>query len=246
MEKHGEFCSVYFPPDANSFLVTLQDCFNRKNSINVMVVGKNPMPQWLTLDEAKKQLKLGVGVWDWAHPGSQNPDVVIASAGDHMTVEAMAAISILKEEVPELNVRYVNVSELTSLGIGDERHPLRLSSKQFEKFFTSDKPIIFNFHGYPDVIKKLVFGHPAAQRFSLHGYKEEGTTTTPFDMHVRNETSRFHLVMDALIKGAKVNEKVAKLAPKLLAKFERKLTQHQKFILKYGRDMDEIDAWKWM
>ncbi len=241
LEKHGAFCSVYFPPDANSLLVTLEDCFKRKNAINVIVAGKNPMPQWLTLDEARKQLKVGVGIWEWVHPGWKHPDTVIASAGDHMTVEAMAAVGLLKKMLPKLAVRFVNISELTSLGIGDERHPLRLTDRQFEKYFTSDKPIIFNFHGYPDVIKKLVFGHPSANRFSVHGYLEEGTTTTPFDMHVRNQTSRFHLVMDAISKVSEFNSDVAKRAPKLLKQLEQKLTQHQKFIAKFGRDMPEIE-----
>lgn len=245
LEKHGDFCSVYFPPDGNSLVVTLEDCFKRKNSINVIVVGKQQMPQWLTLDEAKKQLKAGVGVWDWVHSGSKNPDVVMAAAGDHMTVESLAAISILKEVLPEMAVRFVSVSELTSLGIGDERHPFRLGTAQFNKYFTADKPIVFNFHGYPDVIKKLVFGHPSAGRFSIHGYIEEGTTTTPFDMHVRNKTSRFHLVMDAVAAGAQVNEVAAKKAPKILKIMEAKLNKHQKYILKYGRDMDEVENWKW-
>ncbi|MBI2638061.1 phosphoketolase family protein [Candidatus Peregrinibacteria bacterium] len=244
LEKHGEFASVYFPPDANSLLVTLEDCFKRKNAINVIVSGKNPMPQWLTLDEARKQLKVGVGVWEWVHLGSKNPDVVIASAGDHVTVEAMAAVSLLKKLLPKLNVRYVNVSELTSLGIGDERHPLRLTDRQFEKYFTADKPIIFNFHGYPDAIKKLVFGHKSAQRFSIHGYCEEGTTTTPFDMHVRNQTSRFHLVMDAIAHVSKFRSDVAKAAPKIFKQLQKKLTAHQKYILKNGKDMPDIESWK--
>lgn len=246
LEKHGQFASVYFPADANSFLATLQDCFNRKNAINVIVAGKQPMPQWLTLDEAKKQLKTGVSVWDFAHPGSKNPDTVLAAAGDHMTLEAMAAISILKKVAPELNLRFVNVSELTALGIGDERHPLRLTDRQFEKYFTADKPIVFNFHGYPDVIKKLTWGHPASSRFSIHGYMEEGTTTTPFDMHVRNQTSRYHLAIDCLLKGAKVNEAIARKAQKLIKQFEQKLTKHQKYIVKYGKDMPEVEEWRWV
>lgn len=245
LEKHGQFASVYFPPDANSLLVTLEDCFKRTNSINVIVSGKQQMPQWLSLKEAKEQLKVGVGVWEWAHPGSKNPDVVIASAGDHMTIEAMAAVSLLKEMMPELAVRYVNVSELTSLGIGDEKHPLRLTSKDFEKYFTKDKPIIFNFHGYPDAIKKLVWNHPAAQRFSIHGYSEEGTTTTPFDMHVRNATSRYHLIMDAVTQAARTNPKIAKKAGKVIEKCQKILTKHQKYIVENGKDMDEVDGWKW-
>lgn len=244
LEKHGEFSSVYFPSDANSFLVTLADCLNRKNAINIMVVGKQQMPQWLTLDEAKKQQKVGVGIWDWAHAGSKNPDVVMAAAGDHMVFESMAAVSLLKKYVPQMAIRVVNVSELTSLGIGDERHPFRLGNNEFEKYFTADKPIIFNFHGYPDVIKKLVFGHPAATRFSIHGYIEEGTTTTPFDMHVRNKTSRYHLAIDALQKASEFDEDVAKKAPKLIKRFEKKLNAHQKYILKYGKDMEEVDGWE--
>lgn len=245
LEKHGAFCGVYFPPDANSLLVTLEDCFKRKNSINVIVSGKQKIAQWLTVDEARKQHKVGVGIWEWVHPGWRNPDVVIAAAGDYMILEALAAISILKKHAPELNIRFVNVSELTSLGIGDDRHPIRLTDQQFEKYFTADKPIIFNFHGYPDVIKKLVWNHPASGRFSIHGYIEEGTTTTPFDMQVRNQTSRFHLAMDALTQGAEVNEAVAKRLPKLFKFFEHKLTEHQRYIRKYGKDMEEIEEWRW-
>ncbi len=244
LEKHGEFCSVYFPADANSFLVILQDCFRRKNSINVIVAGKQPMPQWMTLEQARKQQKMGVSVWEFAHPGSHDPDVVMVCAGDHITVETMAAVSLLRKVIPELKLRVVNVSELTSLGIGDERHPFRLGTKQFNYYFTADKPIVFNFHGYPGVIKKLVFGHPAASRFSIHGYMEEGTTTTPFDMHVRNQTSRFHLAIDALVQGSKVNSVVAKKAPKLIKLFSDKLTKHQRYIVEYGRDMDEVEGWE--
>lgn len=245
LEKHGKFSSVYFPADANSFLVTLEDCLKRKNAINVIVVGKQTMSQWLTVDEARKQIKTGVGIWEWAHHGTKNPDVVIAAAGDNMVFEAMAAISILKKLVPELALRFVNVSELTALGIGDERHPLRLTDRQFEKYFTADRPVIFNFHGYSDVIKKLTWGHPACSRFSIHGYDEEGTTTTPFDMHVRNKTSRFHLVMDAMQQAAKVNSAVVKKAPKIIKIMERKLNEHQKYIVKHGKDMEEIEKWEW-
>lgn len=246
IEKHGAFSSAYFPADANSTLVILEDCLKRKNAINLIAVGKQLLPQWLTLDEARKQLKTGVGIWEFAHSGWKNPDVVLAGCGDYMMLEIMAAISMLRELAPELNLRAVNVSELTALGIGDERHPLRLGNKQFEKYFSADRPIIFNFHGYPDVIKKLVWNHPAAMRLSLHGYQEEGTTTTPFDMHVRNQTSRFHLAMDAILQGSKTNQSIAKKSAKLIKKLERKLTEHQKYILKYGKDMPEIEEWKWI
>lgn len=246
LEKHGKFCSVYLPPDANSLLVTLEDCFKRTNSINVIVANKNPMPQWLTLEEARKQLKKGVGIWEWVDSaGSANPDVVMAAAGDVLVQEALAAISLLKKLAPELKLRFVNVSELTALGIGDERHPLSVSDRDFYHYFTKDRPIIFNFHGYPGVIKKLIYGHAAADRFSIHGYLEEGTTTTPFNMMVLNKTDRFHLAIEALQKGAKLNPAVAKKAPKLIRYFEKKLREHARYILKYGKDMDEVEGWRW-
>lgn len=246
LEKHGQFCSVYFPADANSFLAILEDCLKRKNSINVIAAGKQPMPQWLTLEEAHKQVFVGVGRWDWINPDhAKDPDVVLAAAGDHMTLEAMAAIDILRKLAPELKIRFVNVSELTSLGIGDERHPFRLGSAQFEHYFTNDRPIVFNFHGYPDAIKKLVWNHPAAQRFSIHGYIEEGTTTTPFDMQVLNKTSRYHLAIDLIEKGSLRNKKVREEKKKLIRYLEHKLGKHEKFIVKNGRDMPEIETWHW-
>lgn len=246
LEKHGAFCSAYFPADANSLLVTLEDCLKRTNSINLIVAGKQKLPQWISLADARAQLKTGVGVWEWASPsGTKNPDVVLAAAGDFMTQECLAAIDLLHTSVPQLKVRFVNVSELTSLGIGDERHPLRLQTRDFEKYFTKDRPIIFNFHGYPDVIKKLVWNHPAAQRFSIHGYQEEGTTTTPFDMQVRNKTSRYHLAIEALQFGALRNPAVKKVAAQWIHVFQKTLADHQKYILEYGKDPIEISEWQW-
>lgn len=246
LEKHGEFCSVYFPVDANSFLVVLEDCLKRKNSINVIVAGKQSMPQWLTLEEAKKQILTGVGRWDWIQQEhAQDPDAVLVSAGDHMTLEAMAAIDILKKLLPELKLRYVNVMELTALGIGDERHPFRLDSARFEHYFTKDRPIVFNFHGYPDVLKKLLWNHPVSRRISIHGYLEEGTTTTPYNMHVLNKTSRWHLCMDLIEQAAGRNKKVNAKKKKLLTLFKKKLIEHEQYILENGRDLPEIENWKW-
>jgi xylulose-5-phosphate/fructose-6-phosphate phosphoketolase len=246
LEKHGKFCSAYFPADANQLLAVFEDCFKRTDAINVIVSNKNPMPQWLTLEEARKELKTGLGVWEWVDPvHSKNPDVIMCAAGDAMVSEAMAAISLLKNLAPELKLRFVNVCELTALGIGDERHPLSISNKQFEEYFTENRDIIFNFHGYPGVIKKLIFGHKHAERFSIHGYQEEGTTTTPFNMMVLNKTSRYHLAMEAVEKAAKHNPAIGKIAKKLIAHFEKKLREHARFILKYGKDMPEIENWKW-
>ncbi len=245
LEKHGKNCSVYFPADANSLLVILEDCFKRKNGINVIVAGKQPLPQWLSLKEAREELKKGIGIWSWINPAnSKNPDVVMAASGDALVQESMAAINLLQTHCPELKIRFVNVSELTALGIGDEKNPLSLSDRQFEHYFTHDKPIIYNFHGYPGVIKKLIFGHPHAERFSVHGYIEEGTTTTPFEMMVLNRTSRYHLAIDALEKASATNPCVKKAAPKLIRFFNRKLADHEKFIRKYGKDNPEVENWK--
>jgi xylulose-5-phosphate/fructose-6-phosphate phosphoketolase len=246
VEKHGEFCSVYFPVDANSMLVVLEDCFKRTDSINVIVAGKQPMPQWLTIEEARRELKAGLGRWDWIRPeAAEDPDVVMAAAGDVPVQESMAAIWWLRKLCPELKVRFVNVSEITALGIGDERRPLALADKEFDHYFTADKDVIFNFHGYPGVIQRLMFGHGALDRFCIRGYIEEGTTTTPFDMVVRNKTSRYHLAKEALHHAAKKNSTIAKKAPKLIKFFGQQLEEHSKYIIKHGKDMPEIENWKW-
>ncbi|HLG25694.1 MAG TPA: phosphoketolase family protein [Candidatus Gracilibacteria bacterium] len=246
LEKHGKFSSAYFPADANSLLVTLEDCFKRTNGINVIVSSKNPLPQWITVDEARQEIKKGVGIWDWINPEqAKNPDVIFAASGDAMVQESMAAICLLRKEIRELKVRFVNVSELTALGMGDERHPLALDDKNFVHYFTADKPIIYNFHGYAGVIRNLLFGHEHALRFSIHGYSEEGTTTTPFEMMVLNKTSRYHLAIDALEKVSKTHKALAKKAKKVIAKLRKKITAHEKYIRKFGKDTAEISDWKW-
>jgi xylulose-5-phosphate/fructose-6-phosphate phosphoketolase len=246
LEKHGKFCSVYFPADANSMLAIMEDCLKRTNGINVIVAGKNPLPQWLTLEEAREELKTGIGVWNWVDPeGTKDPDIVMAATGDALVQESMAAIQLLKENVPELKTRFVNVSELTALGIGDERHPLGIDNKKFEEIFTTDKPIIYNFHGYTGVIKKLIFGHEHAERFSIHGYNEEGTTTTPFEMMVLNKSSRFHLAIEVLQKASKSNPAVAAKAPTVIKRFEQLIADHEIYIRKFGKDNPEVDNWQW-
>lgn len=246
IEKHGAFCSVYFPADANALIVTLEDCFKRTNSINVIVASKQFMPQWITVNQAKKENKKGIAIWDWINPRhAKKPDVVLAASGDAMVEESMAAISILRKDAPEFKIRFVNVSELTALGIGDERKPLGIGNREFEKYFTADRPIIYNFHGYRGVIKNLIFGHKHAERFSIHGYIEEGTTTTPFEMKVLNKTSRYHLMIDALEKAAHFNPETKKKAGNLIKKYSKFLKEHEKYIKKYGKDMPEVSEWKW-
>lgn len=246
VEKHGKFCSVYFPCDANALTVTLEDCFKRVNSINVIAASKQPMPQWITVSQAKKEIKKGIAVWDWINPShAKKPDVVLAASGDYMVRECMAAISLLRKDAPEFKIRFVNVSEITALGMGDERRPLMIGNTEFEKVFTKDKPIIYNFHGYPGVIQNLIYGHKHAERFSIHGYQEEGTTTTPFEMMVLNKASRYHLMIDALEKAAHLNPVTSRKANRLIKKYKKFLRDHEKYIRKYGKDMKEVNDWTW-
>lgn len=246
LEKHGKFCSVYFPADSNSLNVVLEDCMKRTNSINLIVAGKQIMPQWLTVAQARKEIKDGIGIWDWIDKkAAKSPDVVFAASGDVMVQECMAAISILKRKLPELKARFVNVSELTALGLGDEKRTL-LSKKNFEKYFTKNRPVIYNFHGYVGAIRNLLFPYEGHHRFSIHGYQEEGTTTTPFDMMVCNGTDRFSLVIDALEKVSKQNKRLAKKAPAVIKECKAILAKHHRYIQKHGKDMPEVEEWGWM
>ncbi len=245
LEKHGKFCSVYFPADANSLNVILEDCMKRTNSINLIVAGKQLMPQWLTVAQARKELKSGIGIWDWIDKkAAKNPDVVFAASGDVMVQESMAAISILKKKIPTLKTRFVHVSELTALGICDEKHPL-LGQKNFEKYFTAKKPVIYNFHGYVAAIRNLLFPYEGHHRFSIHGYQEEGTTTTPFDMMVCNGTDRFSLMIDALEKASKQNKAIAKKAAPVIKECKAILAKHHRYIKKHGKDIPEVENWGW-
>lgn len=239
--KHGNFVSVYFPADANAMLVTLEDCFNDKDRINIIVAGKNYLPQWRTLAEAKKQQKKGFAIWDFA--SHKKPDLVIASTGDYPTQEALAAINIIRFLIPKVKVRYVNISELTALGLGDENRPMK--ADDFNNTFTRDKPIIFNFHGYPSIIKRMFFGHSSGKRAIINGYTEEGSTTTAFDLQIRNNTSRYQLVRQAcgLLKKSKgISPKEANRMEKII---DIKLSDHYKYVNTYGVDPEEIANWKW-
>jgi xylulose-5-phosphate/fructose-6-phosphate phosphoketolase len=250
LEKHGTFCSVYLPADANTLLAVTEDCLKRKDSINIIAAGKQYMPQWLTMKEAREQVKVGLGVWEWLDPkAAKKPDAVISAAGDYQTIEAIAAIDLLRKHMPEINVRFVNISELTSLGLGDEKRPCVMCTGDFYKYFGRKIPIVFTFHGYPSTIQQIIGGHPDADRFSIHGYREEGSTTTPFNMQVLNETSRFHLAMDVIDQVAKGDsakaKKVAKKRNTVVGIFQEKLSEHKAYIRKHGKDMLEIEQWRW-
>ncbi len=230
---------VYLPPDANTLLSTMDHCLKSRNYINLTITGKHPAPQWLTMDQAVEHCTRGVGVWDWASNDGGNPDVVMAAAGDIPTLETMAAVSILREHLPELKVRMVNVVDLMRLQ-DETEHPHGLNSPDYDALFTRDKPIIFAFHGYPWLIHRLTYRR-ANQKLHVRGYKEEGTITTAFDMTVRNEMDRFHLVKD-VIKRAELTSPEAKQLDHLM---DEKLLDHASYIVENGVDMPEVVDWMW-
>ncbi len=241
LSKHGCFIHVYFPADGNSTLAVLEKCLSSKNEINIIVAGKTLEPRWLTPAAAKKELEAGLSIWDFA--SDNNPDIVFSAAGDYLTKESLAAIDILKKEVPEIKIRFVNILEICSLGIGnaDCKAPII-----FEEYFTKDKPVIFNFHGYPETIKQVLFDKLDGRRkFFVHGYTENGSTTTPFDMHVRNETSRYHLVKEALSELTRLSVLDSSKSELLVNKYDKKLSDHREYIIKYGVDPEEIELWQW-
>lgn len=249
LQKHGEFCQVYYPCDANSFLAAMEEAFQRPNTISVIVADKREVPQWLTLQEAREQAKRGIGIWDWAtsKAAAKNPDVVLASAGDYMTQEAMHAIQLCKEIIPEMKIRYVNISELTGLCMGDScdiKHAC-LTEETVAKYFTPDKPVVINYHGYTNDVEQILWPFVNSKRFSIHGYQERGSTTTPFDLKVVNETDFYHLSMDMITQAAKHNKSIAKKRDKLVASLREKIVAHQKYICEVGDDPKEVKVLKW-
>ncbi|MBI2148444.1 phosphoketolase family protein [Candidatus Woesearchaeota archaeon] len=234
LNKNG-ISKVYFPPDANSALVVLEECLKSRNRINVIVCGKTLEPLWLNLGEAEKEFKSGLMTWDFA--SDKNPDLVFVGIGDYLTKECLAAISYLKKYLPELRLRFVNVIEVSALGIGENKH--------LENYFTNDKPVIFNYEGYPHDIEALLFKFGNVSRFNVHGYIEKGSTTTPFDMHVRNKTDRFNLAIDALNILAKFSAVNIAKASNLIRIFKDKLKYHNEYIIKNGVDLPEVQDWKW-
>lgn len=242
LEKNGNFASVYFPVDVNSTLATLAECMQDTNCINVIVTCKQENLQWLTLEEAQKQVKKGIGIWDFASVA--DPDIVFASAGFYQTSETLAAIQWLRTHFPHIKTRYVNVSEMTALGVSDKRS--LTSQEDFEGYFTQNRPVIFNYHGYTSDIKHLLFDTPGTQgRFYIHGYIEEGSTTTPFDMHIRNQTSRFHLILDALSLGMEKDLITHATYKEGCSTIEKALMEHRQYIETYGTDPEWISAWTW-
>jgi xylulose-5-phosphate/fructose-6-phosphate phosphoketolase len=210
--------------------------------VNIIVSDKQLIRQWLTYEEAIEQCRVGAAVWEFA--SHENPDVVIAACGDYQTQEALASIHLLRKLVPELRIRFVNVSELNVLG-KDEFYANSLDDTTFKNIFTDNRQVIFSFHGYPGAIKQLIFDRPNPDRFHVYGYIEHGTTTTPFDMFLRNNISRYHVAIRALKYAAKHNSKVANKAHALIAQFESAIVEHKEYIVKNGRDHPDVNNWNW-
>lgn len=233
-DKKDNITRIYLPYDANSLIVTVDHILKTKNKINVVTASKHPSYQWLTMDETIKHFKEGISIWDFA--SQENPDIIIASAGDTPTVEALAAIKILNEEIPDIKIRYINVIDLMTL---KKEHDHGITDEKYDDLFTKDKPIIFNFHGYPSLIKSLIYERNN-RNIIIHGYIEEGTITTPFDMRVRNKIDRYHLALEAIEK-LNLSEKYKNVVKKL----EEKLKNHEKYIKENGIDTEEIRNWTW-
>jgi len=242
VNKKSSVVRVYLPPDANTLLSVTDHCLRSRNYVNVVVCGKQPSEQWLTMDAAIKHCTAGLGVWDWASNDQEagEPDVVLACAGDVPTLEVLAAVQILRENLPELKVRMVNVVNLMKL-MPQEEHPHGLSDNEFVDIFTPDKPVIFAYHGYPWLIHRLTYRRPNHSNIHARGYKEEGTTSTPFDMVVMNDLDRFHLVIDVLGRVPSLRHKSVYLKQLM----RDKLIEHQQYVREYGEDMPEVKNWKW-
>jgi len=240
--KEEHLVRFYFPADANMMLATISDVLRSTNRVNLITSDKQMIRQWQSYEEASEQFKVGAGIWKFA--SNENPEVILAACGDYQTQEMLATISMLKKEIPELKLRFVNVSELNVLG-KEGFYPNALDERKFRELFTEDKHVIFSYHGYPSNVKQLLFDRPNTLRFHVYGYIERGTTTTPFDMLIRNKLSRYHIAIRAIQHSAITNPKTARKAKELIAKYKRKIEEHREYILKNGKDPEEINGWTW-
>lgn len=239
--KKADVVRMYLPPDANCLLSCFDHCIKSKNYVNVIVASKHPSRQWLTMEQAVIHCTQGIGIWDWAsNDQGQEPDLVMACCGDTPTLEALAAVTILREHLPELKVRFINVVDLMKME-SHENHPHGLTDDEFDALFTKDKPVVFAFHGYPKLIHELTHGRHNEQNFFVHGYLEEGTITTAFDMRVQNHIDRFSLVKEALKHLPQLGNKAGHLAQQM----NDLLVKHKNYIAEYGQDIPEVLEWEW-
>ena len=242
VNKKAEIIRVYLPPDANTLLSVMDHCLRSRHYVNVVVAGKHPAPQWLTIDEAVTHCTAGIGIWEWAsNDRDREPDVVMACAGDVPTLETLAAVTILREHLPELRIRVVNVVDLMKLQPASE-HPHGLSDREFDALFTTDRPIIFAYHGYPWLIHRLTYRRTNHRNLHVRGYKEEGTITTPFDMAVLNDLDRYHLAGDVLDR---VPGLTASGTAYLRQELRDTLIRHRQYIERHGEDLPEVLDWRW-
>ena len=240
VNKKADVIRVYLPPDANTLLCVTECCLRSRDLVNVVVAGKQPQPQWLEMDAAIKHCAAGIGIWEWASNDDGDPDLVMACAGDAPTLETLAAVQILREHRPELKIRVVNVVDLMTLQPREE-HPHGLSDRDFDTIFTTDKPILFAYHGYPWLVHRLTYRRTNHGNLHVRGYKEEGTTTTPFDMLVRNDMDRFHLVCDAIDRVPALGSRAASLRQAM----RDRLIEHRAYITEHGEDPPDIRDWTW-
>ncbi len=242
LQRQGCFSNVYFPADANTALVVMRQMLASTKQINVIVVGKRPLPCWRTVKEAEEDLREGINIWDFA--SENDPHMVFTAVGDYLTKETLAALNVIHSEVPKMRLRFVNITSLSALGMGHTE--CAVLRHDIDYYFTTDKPVLINFHGYPQTMKQILFDYGvSADRVSVHGYKESGSTTTPFDMMVRNEVDRFSLAIVAF-KEAEIQGLIT-VAQKdaLVKKYEEKLSNHRAYIVEHGTDPEEITNWKW-
>ena len=241
VNKKPDVIRVYLPPDTNTLLSTADHCLRTRNYINVIVAGKNPTPNWLSIDEAVLHCARGAGVWDWASTDDDGePDVVLACAGDVPTLEVLAAADLLRRHLPELKVRVVNVVDLMRL-VPETEHPHGFSDREFDALFTTNRPIIFAYHGYPSLIHRLAYRRTNHDNMHVRGYKEEGSTTTPFDMVVMNDMDRFHLVMDVIDRVPGLGSRAVRVRQLM----QDKRTEHYNWTRERGEDMPEVRDWVW-
>lgn len=241
LEKHNDFVKAYYPVDDNSMLAVMEEIMASRNQMNIVTAGKTPEPRWLTYEQAKETLKTGMLTWDFA--SDENPHIVLVGIGDYVTKEMLAAIELVKNDAPGIRVRFVNIARLQAqCACEDAYHP---QLPDAERYFTLDKPVIVNFHGYPEVMQSMLFHVKNPQRFSVHGYIEEGGTTTPFDMQVRNRTDRYHLAIEVLETMAAQGVIDATTKEKGVAHYEKALSDHTKYIKKVGADPSDIEQWQW-